>query len=252
MREFWALVGNSLKLKKKESFKSTLWFKLYVALLIIAAVVGFSILIYRGQVAPVTLLIVIPYLTMINFALAASTIRQEWRGQTVAWWLTLPHSRLKLLLAKLVANFIRFIKILGLSIAVLIILAVVGLVLNPAVWTIPTLSGIAITAVKLYALTIIVSPAAITLGMFLAVILHSRLKPFVPIIWILAGFTFSSASVFISKFFVLAIENAAISPVPELPLTTLTFLIYGVIVPMAMSAIFLGASTYILAEHTEV
>jgi ABC-type transport system involved in multi-copper enzyme maturation permease subunit len=174
MKEFWALVGNYRlkKIRKSGSFRSTLWWKIYAGVFCVA-LGGLCYGIYNGTIAPVpfgprsTIDTVLVIFALID---AMACINREWSGQTVSWWLTLPYPRAELLAAKLAGVYIRFLKVVTLSIAALVIIAAAaGMLINPGLWTAQAIWIMATTEARDYILIIAASPLVINYGMFLAV-----------------------------------------------------------------------------------
>jgi hypothetical protein len=181
-------------------------------------------------------LIIIPLLLLLAFTHSIAVIKREWSGQTVSWWLTLPYSRSELLLAKLVGVYIRFLELVAWSIVILALLAAAGMLLNPFLWTIPVIGSLAVAAVKYYLLIAAASPLAITLGLLLAVIRHSRLSPLIPPIWI-----------FIVLLTALFFSDKAMTAI----LSPSYLLLSRVVFSLPLSAIIFGVTSYILKEQTE-
>jgi len=240
MKEFWALVSNTRglkRIKKDDSFRSTLWWKIYVGFFCVLAVGALCYGIYSGAINPSFQLILIPLLLLLAFIHSLAAIKREWSGQTASWWLTLPYPRSELLLAKLVGIYIRFLEMVVWSMAILILIAVAGVLLNPILWTTQVIGGLTVAAVKDYLLIATASPLVIVLGMLLAVIRHSRLRPLIPPIWILIILLIS-----------LLFSGKAMAAI--LPPSYLLFI--RIVVSLLLSAIIFGVTSYILQEQTEL
>ncbi len=226
MKEFWALVGNTRRLKKIDSFRSTPWWKIYVGFFWLLALGGFCFGVYYGAIRPHALEAIMPVVLILTFIISMSVISREWSAQTVFWWLTLPYPRAELLAAKLVGAYFRFLKIVAWSLIVLAVFAVAGMLLNPALWSLSMLVGVAVRTARAYLLTVAVSPLAVTLGLFLAVTRHSRLRPLIPLIWVLMILLFLS----------------------YLPVS----LVVAGLLGLPLAAVIFGVTSYILTEQTEV
>jgi hypothetical protein len=123
------------------------------------------------------------------------------------------------------------------SMAILILIAVAGVLLNPILWTTQVIGGLTVAAVKDYLLIATASPLVIVLGMLLAVIRHSRLRPLIPPIWILIILLIS-----------LLFSGKAMAAI--LPPSYLLFI--RIVVSLLLSAIIFGVTSYILQEQTEL
>ncbi|MGD0152857.1 MAG: hypothetical protein ABSC17_03700 [Thermacetogeniaceae bacterium] len=253
MNEFWALVGNTRQLKKSNGLRTASWWKIYIAFFCLLAMGSLCFSIYHGTIGPMVLLIFIPFLIFAAFGPSIGLVGREWSGQTVSWWLTLPYPRAELLFAKLVGMFIHWLKIAAGSVVVLAVFAAVGMLLNPVVWTTGALGIAAAVAVKLYILTIAATPLAITMGMLISVTRHSRLRPLMPIIMIMAIWLATSAInyVVISLFHNTAGDVAFPYVSPALSSINPLFMITSIVAGLFLSAIIFGAASYILAEQTE-
>ncbi len=254
MNEFWALVDNTYKVKRVTSYRKTHWWRLYVYFFCFLALVSLGYAISRGAVGPIALTAFIPFLLFPAFVSSIGLIGREWSGQTVSWWLTLPYPRAELLLAKLVGMFIRFLKGVAVSVALLALFALAGALLYPAAWTAGALGAAAVVAARLYLLIIVISPLAITLGMLIAVTRKSRLSPLTPIILVAAIYPFSLLMRYITDCFVkTTVDGTAISLAFPASASSLnpSMIVIGIGCVLILSAIVFGVSSYILAEQTE-
>jgi hypothetical protein len=255
MTRFWALVDNSRNLKKNRTYGSTLWWKLYGAFFILLAAAGFAYSLYSGSIGPFSLLAFIPaFLLFFAFFTASSQISREWKGQTITWWLAIPCSRSELLSAKMLGALVRLIKITVVSAVAMAILVLGGILVKPDIWTMPAISTAAIMTLKLYMLTIVVSPLAIAMGMFFAIIIRSRLKPLSPFITAFVISAFAAGTNYLLPIFGKVEINAQSTIVPQIAVLYFPFttIILRVVLMLLIAAVVFVLSSYLLAEQTEV
>lgn len=252
MKEFWALVNNGLRYRRQRFRKSrsSVWWKVYLIAALLFTLGSLAYSIYRGEFPPYALLNSLVALTFIAFAFSLSSIKREWRDQTVSWWLTLPYPRSELLLAKLVASFLRLLRISVWFIAFLAVVVFMGRLLNPSQWTMVVLGNFIQSWVLLFIVTLLVSPLAMNLGMLMALTLRTR-KPWTPLLWGLTASVLGISFGYINQlgFSKSGPAQTFIDPLPYVSLSTMAA---TVLVMLLVAAIIFGISCYVLAEQTEI
>ena len=250
MTRFWALVDNSGKFNKDHNYTSNFRWQLFNTLLVLLTAAFFSY-----SLGPFSLFAFVPVVLLLAaFFLASSQISREWREQTISWWLTVPCSRSELLASKLLGTLIRLTKIAGISIVATALIALGWILLKPDIWTMPAISAAALMASKLYILTIIVSPLAMALGMFFAVLTRSRFKFFAPFIIAFVGAAFGVVANYLLPILGKTQVDIQLTLISQIPVFNLSFtaIVIRVVLMLFIAAVILALSSYLLAEQTEV
>lgn len=249
MKEFWALAGNSLKRRNLHNgVNSHLWWKVLLIFILALNLSAVAYSIHRGGFPPYALLNTLPVLLVLSFTFSLGSIQREWKGQTVSWWLSLPYSRSKLLLAKLVGNFLRVLKISVWLIAFMAIVAVIGRVLNPSQWTVALVINFFQSWLILYIMTLVVSPLTMSLGMLLAVT-SKACRPLIPVVWGLALTLIIFAINYINPF---NSKGPTQLPLGPFPVPSLSSMAFKAIVMVLIAVIVFSLSSYVLSEQTEL
>ena len=250
MTRFWALVDNSGKFNKDHNHTSNFRWQLFNTLLVLLTAGFFSY-----SLGPFSLLSFVPvFLLFAAFILASSQISREWREQTISWWLTVPCSRSELLASKLLGALILLTKIAGISIVATALITLGWILVKPDIWTMPAISTAALMASKLYMLTIIVSPLALALGMFFAVLMRSRFKFLAPLIIAFVGAAFGVGANYLLPILGKTEVDIQLTLMSQIPLfnLSLTAIVLRIGLMLVITVVILALSSYILAEQTEV
>jgi ABC-2 type transport system permease protein len=186
---FWSLVRQNIHGgKRREPWLQKPWRAVYFTTLFLIFVAAST---YAGLT--VTSSLDLDFVWFFTFGLpfaafgnAIAQIVHEWKNGTVGWWLSLPYSRLQLIMAKFVATLIRTIIFFACFYAVISILGVYTIALHG-----PFSLGIAarflVSGLKWFGLLLCVCPFAAAFGIFFGVLRESRAKPLLPLFWAAVG-----------------------------------------------------------------
>lgn len=253
MNAFWALVRNDLQLKKRTIHQVSAWTKFYFGIAIIIGLGGYTWGIIQGFLTwEYYYLAFLPFLIFLPFAYSISMTSKEWRNGTMGWWLTLPYPRSFLLSAKCLASFLHFVKSMVLIVAVVIVLQLEAILIRPDLFTVQQLfRDLQFGAIDSLWEIILFSPLSILVGIVMAIVRRSHLKPALPLFWV--GFMLL-ANVYPAKALGLTPQNAPAGyPIQGLHISMsgngfITTLLFSLVV----SALLFAFSTYILDRHVEV
>ncbi|MCL6636608.1 MAG: hypothetical protein K6T26_01555 [Alicyclobacillus sp.] len=183
---FWALVKHDFKRRKRGGLRAYRgWWWVYAlgvcaALLVLSARVGQAAENLRFAWFAVFGLL------FLSFGLGIGCTANEWRNGTVGWWLTLPVSRGRLVLSKWVATLLRTLWVYT---RVFLLMAGFGLYSLAVAGQLHyhTLVAFFNTGVGAYTLLLALTPLPAALGVFYGVLMQSRLRPAVPLVWLAFG-----------------------------------------------------------------
>lgn len=187
-RTFWALVHHEFTLKgnrrkMSRSHFSSQWRVIYLASLVIIAIVAASYFAIHGQLQLNRLWMVAIAFPYILVVFGVAMLKREWDNETHGWWLSLPYSRLSLVGAKLVGAWLRVV-VFSVCLYVLISLfAGIIAFLLPGysaadVWS--TMS----TGLHLILIVIGFSPFILSISLLLASTHFTTLRTLSPVLWI--------------------------------------------------------------------
>ncbi len=130
-------------------------------------------------------------------AISAGAMNREWKNNTVGWWLSLPYSRMTLVLAKFLSNLWRALLIV-VAIDILAILAFLYAMIFDPHLTINSFGKFLLAGANLTIVLVVISPLIVSLGMLTAVLGRTGYRFFVPMVWVIFGVLWSFA---ISSYF---------------------------------------------------
>ncbi|MCL6593217.1 MAG: ABC transporter permease [Alicyclobacillus sp.] len=183
---FWALVKHDFKRRKRGRLQAYRgWWWVYAlgvcaALLVLSSRLGQAALDLRFAWFAVFGLL------FLSFGLGIGWTANEWRNGTVGWWLTLPVSRRRLMASKYVATLLRTLFVYAVVFLLISVFGVYTLAVAGQLH-LHTLASFFGTGMAAYTLLVACSPLPAAMGVLYGVLMQSRLRPAVPLIWMAFG-----------------------------------------------------------------
>jgi len=123
-----------------------------------------------------------PYLV---FGFSYRSVKREWTGSTFGWWLTLPYSRARLLLAKYAASLGQTGIALAAYFGAVTLLALYNAAVHGASGS--ELRQFAEVAVQYLLIVAFISPFMLSLGLLTGILVRSHWKALLPLTWVAFG-----------------------------------------------------------------
>lgn len=118
----------------------------------------------------------------IAFGMGYSLVNREWEGGTSGWWLTLPYSRTQLISAKLWASLLQTWMIYLLAFVVCLLLGCYVMLLQ-GILSFSDLLGFMFLGFVWFLLMVGISPFTTAFGVLNAVLVKSRIKALLVLLW---------------------------------------------------------------------
>lgn len=183
-RAFPYLFKNDFRLHSRRLLRRV-WVWVYIGVIAVGLLVATAVWGGDKGFKPEYLLFACLGFPYMAFGIAFSMVKREFSNGTYGWWLTLPYSRAKLMLSKFAASAVQALIILALYFVCLVLLEALNIALNGLGWGD---LGAFCAAESQYALIVIaISPFMMALGLLAASVSRSKMKVFLPLIWILFG-----------------------------------------------------------------
>ncbi|GMA62315.1 ABC transporter permease [Alicyclobacillus fastidiosus] len=185
--EFWALVKHDLKGQKNRKVQLSRQWRLAYAVgvaLVIVIVTTYAAVQTHIDLMDVWLFSFV--LAFMTFGVATRMMMNEWKNGTSGWWLTLPVSRTHLVGAKFVASFIRNVGNIAIVYVCVGLLGLYTMLLQDQ-WSSHLVTAYLLNGLKWDALLVLVSPILIACGILFGALRESRLKPAIPLLWVVYG-----------------------------------------------------------------
>jgi len=122
----------------------------------------------------------------IAFGISFSILKREWSNGTVGWWLTLPYSRSKLLLAKLAAAAAQAFVLFLIYFFGVLLLELFNVLLHGNAWN-EVGEFLTVEGEYLF-IVLVISPFMLALGQLAATVARTKLRPLLPLVWIVFAF----------------------------------------------------------------
>jgi ABC-2 type transport system permease protein len=186
---FWSLVRQNMRgVKRSKPWFQKPWRTVYLVTVLLVFVVVAT---YVGLFvkSPIDLSVIWFFVIGLPFAAFGNGIGlivHEWKNGTVGWWLSLPLSRMQLIMAKFVAALLRTILFFSALYIFINFLGWYTLILQ-GTFSVQAAAFLLTSGLKWYALLICACPFAAAFGMLIGVLTESRAKPILPLIWIIIG-----------------------------------------------------------------
>ncbi|RUS47996.1 ABC transporter permease subunit [Cohnella sp. AR92] len=161
------------------------WYWMYLAGLTILALVALTIWGGTDQFKSDYLLFACFAFPFFFCMIAFRALKREWSDGTLGWWLTLPYSRSKLLLAKFAASLAQSLAIAVLFFVALAVFEAYDVLLHGL--SIDLLRRFVTQESEYFLLLLISSPFMLALGLMMAAMGKSKLKMLKPLVWIAFG-----------------------------------------------------------------
>ncbi|MFB9277800.1 ABC transporter permease [Cohnella cellulosilytica] len=161
------------------------WLWIYGGLLLLLAGAAVAIWGRQADYDPSYFMFTAYIFPFMAFGLAVESLKREWSGGTIGWWLSLPHSRARLLGAKAAAVWIRFAGYVLIYFAVVLLLDAYSVAMFGD--RITSIKGMLVLEAQLFGILLGISPAMLALGLLLVSVRRSGLKPLLPLLWLLMG-----------------------------------------------------------------
>ncbi|MGG1313888.1 ABC transporter permease [Cohnella laeviribosi] len=161
------------------------WFWAYAAVILAVLLVALGVWGGRSGFNPQYLIYFMYAFPFFMIGVGHRALNREWSDQTYGWWLTLPYSRFRLLLAKFAASLVQGMILGVIAFGVLLVLVLYTSLLHG--------KGLGEVAdfVQIELQYMLVTAAAVpfmtALGMAAAIIWRSKAKGLLPLIWIVFG-----------------------------------------------------------------
>jgi len=174
------------ELTRKNPFKSTKkWWLVYGFICVLLLIAILTFLNANVNLRPEGFMYATFALPYLSFMMSFILVKREWKNGTIGWWLALPYSRSTLLAAKFTAGIIRTLVVLliawtGIQAIYLYTLLFQDLTLQD--W----FQFVQLSA-EWFLLLLIYTPFMSAFGVLTAIITFSRLKPVVPLLWVIYG-----------------------------------------------------------------
>ncbi|GEO24597.1 hypothetical protein AAC03nite_03820 [Alicyclobacillus acidoterrestris] len=183
---FWPLVRQDFKWQhKSDRVRMSRPWRIAYAIAITMVIVGLTT---YGSLVGHTLISAAWYIVLslpwIAFGTSIASVKHEWKNGTVGWWLSLPISRLQLLTSKFVAALFRVVLIGCGLYCVIGVLGLYTMALQGPFHT-DVAGQFLLTGVQWVMLAMAAAPFASAFGMLFVIARSSKVRPAVPLIWII-------------------------------------------------------------------
>ncbi|MBB6731644.1 ABC transporter permease [Cohnella zeiphila] len=158
---------------------------MYVGALVVLALAALTIWGGRGDFKPEYMLYATYAFPYLVFGISYRLVKREWSNGTYGWWLTLPFSRSKLMLAKYAASLAQAGLTLLVYFAAIVLLALYNAALHGT--TAEGVRSFGAVAAQYLLVVAAIAPFMLSLGLLAGVLVRSRLKGISPLVWISFG-----------------------------------------------------------------
>jgi ABC-2 type transport system permease protein len=181
---FWSLVKHDMKLRKRRTGQySTWWCLFYGAAVVVAAIAVTTYIIRtRGYLDLNHVWFFTFWFPFMAFGMATGLTVHEWRNGTSGRWLALPMSRMRLVTSKFVAALLRTILSFAGIYCLIALLSVYAMLLQ-GTFTWQAADRFLATGLQWNALLLCACPFVTGFGVLYAVIKESRMRPVLPLVW---------------------------------------------------------------------
>ncbi|SDW57293.1 hypothetical protein SAMN04489725_10862 [Alicyclobacillus hesperidum] len=124
------------------------------------------------------------YIPIISFGFAMSLVLNEWRQNTVGWWLTLPLPRIQLALAKCLAAVGKAARVSSWTFVAVTILGFYTSFLSTRSLDWPSALSFLVDGFRWTLFVLCLCPLTSSLGLVFGTIRQSRWRPALPVVWI--------------------------------------------------------------------
>lgn len=183
MNSFWALARNDIGFNIGRITRKHRYFWIYAVAAAMIWLFQYALTLSGSSTFTIDPRFAVFVIVPAFFILSGSVAGREWRDGTAGWWLSLPHSRAKLILAKAAASFVRKLMFLPVFAAVLALLFLGLLIMRPELVTAEVTSAYAVQSLQLLALALVFSPAAVASGILFRIVPRSKWKIATPLVW---------------------------------------------------------------------
>jgi ABC-2 type transport system permease protein len=122
-------------------------------------------------------------LPFVIMPIAFTLINKEWKNRTYGWWLSLPYSRVWLLLCKWIGTLLQMLKVYLLFMLGIIVFTLYAMILTGD-YSMATLYDQLKTAFKYLLFLLVIFPVIASYGLLTGVIAQTKLKPLMPLMWL--------------------------------------------------------------------
>lgn len=123
-------------------------------------------------------------LPFVIMPIAFTLINKEWKNRTYGWWLSLPYSRVWLLLCKWIGTLLQMLKVYLLFLLLIIVFTLYAMILTGD-YSMATLYDQFETAFKYLLFLLVIFPVIASFGLLTGVIAQTKLKPLMPLMWLM-------------------------------------------------------------------
>lgn len=183
---FWSLVKHEARWRMgnrntKTNFHRWNWL-IYTSFITLIGILGMTALASTKSIDPQKMFYFFFAYPFVLFTLAGEQFGHEWKYQTIGWWLTLPYSRVTLMMAKFVAvlwkGFLMLISLLIVTIVLYYYLLIIDAPVKPIEPSAFLLSGC-----KWFLVVICSNPFIISMGLLFSVLWYSIYRTKTLIAW---------------------------------------------------------------------
>jgi len=182
--QFAFLIRHELKLESCRRFARS-WYWIYIASVAVVLFVAVAIWGEAEGFKSEYLLLFSFGLPFVFCMIAFQKLKREWTGNTLGWWLALPYPRSRLLLAKLAASFGLAVGISVLFFAGVAIVETFNLLVHGLGFG--DFGRFVKLELHFLLILVVVSPLMQALGLLIAAVSKSSLRPLTPLLWITFG-----------------------------------------------------------------
>jgi ABC-2 type transport system permease protein len=184
---FWKLVRHDFTRRRPGRLKDyRVWWLSYLAVVALAFIVLATYVGRLGWWNPSPVWFSTFGLPFMCFGLGIGWTVNEWKNGTVGWWLTLSVPRTWLIYSKFVAVLLRTLFIYTMVFFGITVFGLYTLAVGHHL-TADMASAFLGIGVRWYGLLLAITPLPCAFGVFYGTLIQSRLKPAIPLVWILFG-----------------------------------------------------------------
>lgn len=184
---FWALVKHDLKMRRQRSMRVSGRWRMAYFIAVALFVVIFTSLEGRHVTFDLSFAWYFTFgLPFMVFGLSTGRIVQEWKNGTAGWWLTLPMSRMQLVMAKFLSSLLHTVFVLACIYCVVAILGLYTMTLNGTLTTVVA-GHFLLVGLMWMAGIVCVSPIVAAIGALFGIIIQSTIRQALPLFWITVG-----------------------------------------------------------------
>lgn len=167
----------------RNATKKNRWSMIYVLLGVMIGVISYSIALKKNYFDPQYLWYFTFAYPFIIFGTSFAVIAKEWKNRMYGWWLSLPYSRDKLLLAKFIANWLQVLQILLFTLVTLFLTTIYGSFISDTI-NLNMVFQYSLDGILWFCILILFYPMIATLSYLTFLSSHTRFKVITPLLWV--------------------------------------------------------------------